>query len=65
MCLINFDMMVAVMSYLLADVIAIYLVVDGKPQRQMLLPLFYPNGRCYCHSFMWHVVGHYIACYSI
>ena len=27
--------------YALADVIAIYVVVDGKSQRQMLLPLFY------------------------
>ena len=29
-----------VWCYALADVIAIYVVVDGKLQRQMLLPLF-------------------------
>ena len=27
--------------YALADVIAMYVVVDGKPQRQVLLPLLY------------------------
>ena len=27
--------------YALPDVIAMYVVVDGKPQRQVLLPLFY------------------------
>ena len=41
--------------YALADATAIYVVADGKPQRQMSLPLFYPNGTCYCHSF-------YVAC---
>ena len=34
-------------------------VVDGKPQRQMLLPLSYQGGRCYCYSFMlWQMVSH-------
>ena len=37
--------------YALDDVIAMYVVVDGKPQRQVLLPLLYQCGRCYCHSF--------------
>ena len=27
-------------------------VVDGKPHRQMLSPLLYQEGRCYCHSFI-------------
>ena len=27
-------------------------VVDGKPQRQILSPLLYQEGRCYCHSIM-------------
>ena len=27
-------------------------VVDGKPQRQMLSPLLYQEGRCYCPSFI-------------
>ena len=26
--------------------------VDGKPQRQILSPLLYQDGRCYCHSFI-------------
>ena len=26
-------------------------VVDGKPQRQMLSSLLQQGGRCYCHSF--------------
>ena len=37
-------------------------VVDGKPQRQMLLPLLHQHGRCYCHSFiLWQIVSH-ISC---
>ena len=48
--------MADVMPYLYADVMPwmmlFYVVVDGKPQRQMLLPLFSQSGRCYCHSFM-------------
>ena len=48
--------------YALDDVIAMYVVVDGKPQRQVLLPLLYQCGRCYCHSFvLCQVVGH-LAC---
>ena len=27
-------------------------LVDGKPLRQMLSPLLYQGGRCYCHSFI-------------
>ena len=34
-------------------------VVDGEPQRQMLLPLSYQGGRCYCHSFiLWQMINH-------
>ena len=37
-------------------------VVDGKPQMQMLLPLLHQRGRCYCHSFiLWQMVNH-ISC---
>ena len=44
--------------YALADVIAMYCCVDGKPQRQMLSPLLHQGGRCYCHSFvLWQMVG--------
>ena len=39
------------------DVIAMYCVVDGKPQRQMLLPLLYQEGRCYCPSFTFMFVA--------
>ena len=46
--------------YVLADVIAMYCCdKDGKPQRQMLLPLLYQDGRCYCHFFvLWQMVSH-------
>ena len=27
-------------------------VVDGKPQRQMVSSLLYQDGRCYCYSFI-------------
>ena len=34
-------------------------VVDGKPQRQMLSPPLHQGGRCYCYSFvMWQMVSH-------
>ena len=34
-------------------------VVDGKPQRQMLSPLLHQGGRCYCHSYiLWQMVSH-------
>ena len=54
MCLINFDFdgrCYAIFiggCYVLPNVI--YVVVHGKPQKQMLLALFYQSGRCYCHS---------------
>ena len=43
-------------------------VIHGKPQRQMLSPLLYQDGRCYCHFFIhifvadvkphdWHVTA--------
>ena len=36
----------------MADVIAMYVVVDGKQQRQMLLPIFYQGGRCFAILFV-------------
>ena len=37
-------------------------VVDGKPQWQMLSPLLHQGGRCYCHFLvMWQLVSH-ISC---
>ena len=40
--------------YALADVIAMYVVVDGKPQRQMLLPLLYQDKKLTCGYSIWH-----------
>ena len=43
-----------------------YFVVDGRLLRQMFcLNLYFPNGRCCCHSVFCGMVGHYIECYSI
>ena len=46
------------LPYTVADVIAIFYVVDGLSTVEMICYVIKQDGRCYCHCYVWQMVSH-------